>query len=63
MKKLLTLSAHLGRLFVFVSSFFVTSLLPTQDLKQNKLLVKSGKTSLCSTITCLMETFFTVFLF
>lgn len=32
--QLLTLSAHLGGLFVFVTSFLVTSLLPTKDLKQ-----------------------------
>ena len=30
----LTLSAHLGGLFVFVTSFLVTSLLPTKYLKQ-----------------------------
>ena len=29
----LTLSAHLGRLFVFVISFLVTSLFPSTDLK------------------------------
>ena len=37
-KKALTLSAHLGRLFVFVVSFLVTSLFPTNDLK--KILIK-----------------------
>ena len=34
----LTLSAHLGRLFVFVVSFLVTSLFPTNDLKRYQML-------------------------
>lgn len=34
-KRALTLSAHLGRLFVFVVSFLVKSLFPTNDLKRN----------------------------
>ena len=37
-KRALTLSAHLGRLFVFVVSFLVTSLFPTNDLKRSDII-------------------------
>lgn len=39
----LTLSAHLGRLFVFVVSFLVTSLFPTNDLRKKNIKIFAYK--------------------